>query len=111
MDEDLVLVWTALPEESLALSIAETLVNEQLVACVHLLPQGRSFYRWLGRIHQEPEWTLLIKTRRSLYALLEARLLTLHPYDVPEILMTPIEQSSPTYAAWLLSVTQDPPTP
>ena len=102
---EMVLIWTTAPEESVAIQLAETLIGEQLAACVHLLPQGRSFYRWEGRVHRDPEWTLLIKSRRALYPALEARLLTLHPYDVPEILMTPVARGLPAYEAWLLSVT------
>lgn len=105
-DSELVLVWTNMPEESQATTLAETLVDEQLAACVHVLPQGRSFYRWQGQIHNEPEWTLLIKTRLGLYPALETRLLALHPNEVPEILMTPVTKSLPAYAKWLLDVTQ-----
>ena len=106
MGTAMVMVWTTLPEEPLATSIAKTLVEEQLAACVHILPGGRSCYRWQGVIHQDAEWTLLIKTRRALYPRLEARLRTLHPYEVPEIVMTPVLQSLPAYQEWLLEATQ-----
>lgn len=109
-ETEIVLVWTNVPEESLGVTLAETLVREQLAACVHLLPQGRSFYTWQGSVHREPEWTLMIKTKRILYPALETRLLALHPYEVPEILMTPVTQSLPAYAQWLLDVTQGTPS-
>lgn len=105
-ESGLVLVWTTLPEESLAASVADTLVEEQLAACVHVLPGGRSCYRWQGAIHREVEWTLLIKTRQALYPRLEARLRTLHPYEVPEILLTPVMGSLPDYREWVLDATK-----
>ena len=105
----MILVWTTVPEEAVATTLADTLVEESLAACVHVLPGGRSCYRWEGKIHREVEWTLLIKTRQRLYPLLEARLLALHPYEVPEIITTPVTQSLPAYWAWLVSVTKEPP--
>lgn len=110
VDSNVVLVWTTMPEASAAATLAETLVREQLAACVHVLPQGSSFYYWEGRIQQDSEWTLLIKTRQTLYPSLEARLLEQHPYDTPEILVTPVTQGLPAYMAWLLTVTQAPPS-
>ena len=109
METDMVLVWTTVPDEALAASVAEALLGEQLAACVHILPGGRSFYRWQGELHRDVEWTLLIKTRHSLYDLLEARLLALHPYEVPEIVSTPVSRCLPAYGAWLVAATQDPP--
>ncbi|MEO5362259.1 MAG: divalent-cation tolerance protein CutA [Magnetococcus sp. DMHC-8] len=109
MTTDLLLVWTTLPDETVAAELAATLVDEQLAACVHLLPGGRSVYRWQGTIHRDAEWTLLIKTRHSLYPVLEARLLTLHPYELPEIVATPVDQSLPAYREWVWAVTRDPP--
>ncbi|MBF0161211.1 MAG: divalent-cation tolerance protein CutA [Magnetococcales bacterium] len=108
MDTELVLVWTTVPDEALAASVAESLLREQLAACVHVLPGGRSFYHWQGALHRDAEWTLLIKTRQALYPVLEQRLLALHPYEVPEILQTPITRCLPAYGAWLLASTPLP---
>lgn len=105
-ETDGVLVWTNMPDASQAATLAETLVTERLAACVHLFPQGRSFYIWQGEINREPECTLMIKTRKTRYAALEARLQVLHPYEVPEILMTPITQALPAYAQWVCDATQ-----
>ncbi|MEO5340449.1 MAG: divalent-cation tolerance protein CutA [Magnetococcus sp. MYC-9] len=111
MATGMALVWTTLPGEALANSVAETLVEEKLAACVHVLPGGRSCYRWQGEIHRDAEWTLLIKTRESLYPWLEPRLLALHPYECPEILMTPVLRSLPAYGEWLLAATREPSSP
>lgn len=107
-EEHIVLVWSSMPDEAQATDMAKTLIQEQLAACVHLLPPGKSFYRWQGSIQEDSELTLLIKTQQHLYPALEARMQTLHPYEVPEILMTPVTQSLPAYAKWLMEVTQTP---
>lgn len=103
---DAILVWSTVGEESVAETLAETLVAEQLAACVHILPRGRSFYVWQGERHRDEEFTLLIKTRSSLYSALELRLRQLHPYEVPEILATPVAGGLPDYLAWLATNTR-----
>ncbi|MBF0401035.1 MAG: divalent-cation tolerance protein CutA [Magnetococcales bacterium] len=105
---DMILLWTTVPEKSVATTLSETLVEEGLAACVHVLPAGESCYRWQGEIQRQTEWTLLIKSRQSLYPLLEARLLALHPYEVPELVATPVSQTLPAYWAWLVASTREP---
>ncbi|MBF0164349.1 MAG: divalent-cation tolerance protein CutA [Magnetococcales bacterium] len=92
---------TTAPDEAMAESLAEALVHEGLAACVHILPAGRSIYRWQGAVHKEAEWTLLIKTDHVRFVPLRTRLLVLHPYEVPEILALPVEDGNPAYLAWL----------
>lgn len=94
-------VMTTAPNEEVAHQLAETLVQEGLAACVHILPQGRSFYVWEGTLHKDEEWTLLLKTTRDAYPQLEKRLCTLHPYDVPEILALDVAQGLAPYLTWL----------
>lgn len=79
------MVLCTVPDETLAASVARTLVDEGLAACVNRLPVG-STYRWQGRICEESEVLLLIKTRSDGYAALESRLVELHPYAVPEVI-------------------------
>lgn len=107
---DALIVWSTAPEEPLAATIAETLVREKLAACVHVMPRGQSFYEWEERLNRDTEWTLMIKTRRDRYPALEKRLKELHPYTVPEILVTPVEGGSPEYLEWLVQVTEGPAT-
>ncbi len=107
-DTDALLVWSNAPDEAKAHELAETLVTERLAACVHVLPRGHSIYEWQGRLNRDAEWTLMIKSRRGLYPVLEARLKTLHPDDVPEILATPVVHGSPDYLAWLRENTTPP---
>jgi periplasmic divalent cation tolerance protein len=81
--------------------IARTLVEEHLAACVNLVRGVRSFFFWEGRLQEEDEVLLLVKTRRERYAELETRLRSLHSYTVPEILALPVEAGSPAYVAWV----------
>ncbi|MHB1540939.1 MAG: divalent-cation tolerance protein CutA [Steroidobacteraceae bacterium] len=93
-------VLTTCPDESTAAHIARELVESRLAACVTRQPV-RSSYAWQGRMKDEPEVLLIIKTLASRYAQLEQRLASLHPYDVPEIIALPVAAGSPAYLAWL----------
>ncbi|OSM01424.1 divalent-cation tolerance protein CutA [Magnetofaba australis] len=99
--DDALIVWCTAPDETVAESLADALVSERLAACVHLLPMGRSIYRWQGKIERESEVTLIIKTRAARFAALQERLMALHPYDTPEILATPVAGGLPDYLHWL----------
>ncbi len=90
------------PDTDIAARVARTLVEDQLVACVNLLPGIRSIYRWDGRICDEGETLAVIKTSPARYAALAARIAELHPYQVPEILALPVTDGHPPYLAWLL---------
>ncbi len=96
-------VFCTCPDLATAESIAETLVNEQLAACVNLLPALTSIYRWQGQVQRDTECLLLIKTHSMVYPQLEARILALHPYQVPEIIALPIQAGSATYLDWIIS--------
>lgn len=86
-------------------SLARALVAERLAACVSIVPAIRSIYRWRGEIADDAECLLLIKSRRSRFAALEARIRELHPYEVPEILaLEPVTGSAP-YLRWLFEAT------
>ena len=99
MPESLV-VLTTCPDEASAARIAGELIESRLAACVSR-QAVRSTYRWQGRIEDEPEVLLLIKTVGSRFAELEMRLKSLHPYDVPEIIALPITAGSAAYLSWL----------
>jgi periplasmic divalent cation tolerance protein len=96
-----VLVLTTWPADRDGLDVARALVDEGLAACVNILAPMTSVYRWQGRIEQEAERQLLIKTTRERVEALRVRLSTLHPYDVPEFLVVPVAGGSETYLAWL----------
>ncbi len=85
----------------MALDLARTLVREHLAACVNRVPGVSSVYEWEGRICEESEQLLLIKTTQARYPALEMRLKTLHPYEIPEIIAIPVVTGSRAYLAWL----------
>lgn len=81
--------------------LARRLVDEGLCACVNVLPGVRSYFRWQGAVDTADELLLVIKTTRAAAARLQARLLALHPYDVPEVVELPLVGGAPAYLRWL----------
>jgi periplasmic divalent cation tolerance protein len=81
--------------------IARALVERRLAACVNVVPGLVSIYRWKGAVERDEERLLVIKTRRERLDALRAAIVSLHPYEVPEILALPVEAGSPAYLAWL----------
>jgi periplasmic divalent cation tolerance protein len=84
-----------------ATRLAEMLVGAHLAACVQILPQMESVYRWEGRVQREPEFLLLAKTTAACFDELERQVRALHTYDVPEIIALPITHVSAPYFDWL----------
>jgi periplasmic divalent cation tolerance protein len=103
---EFVIVLTTWPAEGDADLLATTLVGEHLAACVNVLPPMRSTYAWKGSIESAEERQVVIKTRSALVSELEARLKTLHPYEVPEFLVVPLSGGSQPYLTWLSDNTQ-----
>ncbi len=95
------LVLTTYPVDGDVEAFARTLVEERLAACVNVLPPMQSVYRWKGTVESATERQLLIKTKAAKLAALEQRVQELHPYDVPEFLVVPIEAGSAAYLSWL----------
>jgi len=93
-------VLVTVENQSGAEAIASALVQENLAACVNLFPI-QSVYRWEGKICQDPEYQLLIKTDLAHFEALAARVTELHPYEVPEIIVLPITTGSAAYLAWI----------
>ena len=98
---DAIVIYCNVPDEVLAEKMARVLVERGLAACVNLLPEMRSIYRWQGKIEEARERTLVIKTLSKNYATIESSILELHPYDVPEVIAIPIVQGLPAYLTWL----------
>ena len=84
-----------------ALRLARALVGDRLAACVNVLPGATSVYRWRGRIHEEGEALLVVKTAADRVAELERRLADLHPYEVPELVVLGPVHVEARYLAWL----------
>jgi periplasmic divalent cation tolerance protein len=95
------LVLTTLPNSDAAAEIARKVVAEKLAACANLLPALRSIYRWQGKVQDENEVLVLLKTQQRHYERLKARLLELHPYEVPEVIAIPVERGHQAYLEWI----------
>jgi len=105
MSEPIVVFVTCGSEEE-ALQIANALVKDHLAACVNLISPIRSIYRWEGKIWDEREWLLLIKTQTQRFEQLERRIKSLHSYTTPEIISIPITQGSLPYLDWIRETTK-----
>jgi periplasmic divalent cation tolerance protein len=101
------LIFTNLPDEASAQSLATALVGERLAACVNVLAPCRSTYRWQGAIENAQETPVLIKTTESRYAALEAAIRARHPYELPEIIAVPVAHGLPEYLSWVAAETPD----
>ena len=103
---DALLVFTTLPSADKAAELAKVLVEERLAACANLLPAIRSIYRWQGKLQDENEVLVLLKTRAEHLEWLKLRILELHPYEVPEVLAVPVEAGYQPYLDWLAGETK-----
>jgi len=105
MSDPIVVLVTCGSEEE-ALKIANALVEEHLAACANVISPIRSIYRWEGKIWDEKEWLLIIKTQKQRFGELEKKVKSLHSYSVPEIVSLPILEGSPSYLNWLEEMTR-----
>jgi periplasmic divalent cation tolerance protein len=98
---EFVIVLTTIPDDGGVDRLAQLLVEERLAACANVYPPMISVYRWQGRIAQEAERQVMIKTTRDRLPALEARIRELHSYEVPEFLVVAVDQGSASYLAWV----------
>jgi len=95
------IVLTTIGKDSDARALARTLVEERLAACVNIVPNIISTYRWKGGVEDDLEQQLVIKTSTSQLQALEARLRQLHPYELPEFLVIHAAGGSDAYLDWV----------
>ncbi len=107
MSDTVLLCYCTCPDAATSQAIAEALVGEALAACVNRLPGPVSTYRWQGKVVTESEELLLIKTTSGRFGAMRARLLALHPYEVPELIAMPVERSYPAYLDWVRASVAD----
>jgi periplasmic divalent cation tolerance protein len=94
-------VTTAINSKEGAQKIAQTLVEQHLAACVHVVGPIVSTYWWQGKIETEEEWTCAAKTQKELYKKVEEVIRETHPYEEPEIVALPIIDGSQSYLQWI----------
>lgn len=101
MKNQYLVVFCTCPDDATADSLASALVGENLAACVNRVAGVRSTYRWEGRMHDDEEILLIIKTSAQRLATLSARIQALHPHEVPEVIAVEVAGGSERYLAWL----------
>lgn len=97
-----VTVFTTVGADFDARALAHALVEARLAACVNIVPAIHSVYRWEGRVTDDTEQLLIIKTSESRVNELRTELFARHPYEVPEFVVIAIDQTSDAYGAWIL---------
>lgn len=99
--EQAIVVFMTAATKDEASRLAEMLVSKSLAACVQIMPEMESVYRWQGKIERQPEVLLIAKTMSSKFAELEREVVALHSYDTPEIVAMPLAAGSRPYLEWL----------
>ena len=100
-----IVVLVTCPSQEVGEKIARAVVEDRLAACVNIVPGLNSVYRWKGKVCQDPESLLVIKTRRTKLSALSRRVKGLHPYSVPEVIALPVIAGSGPYLSWVRNST------
>lgn len=100
-----VAVTVSVPDEATGDRLASALVEDRLAACVKRSGPVRSVYRWQGVVEHDQEWTLSCITSLANVEALAARVRELHPYEVPEVVATPVVAGTADYLEWVRSNT------
>jgi periplasmic divalent cation tolerance protein len=103
---DAIVVFMTASNGEEAARLADMLVGAHLAACVQILPEMESVYRWQGKIERAAEILLLAKTTKSKFEELEREVRALHSYDTPEIIAVPVVAGSASYLDWLIKSTK-----
>jgi periplasmic divalent cation tolerance protein len=106
--QDLIVVVTSVGTEDQALDIAHALVRNRQAACVNLIPNVHSIYRWKGRVCDDGEFLLLIKTRAREFESVRQTIQKINTYELPEVLAYRVDEASPGFAAWIEKMTEHP---
>ena len=96
-----ILILSTAPDLKTARSLAKSLVEKKLAACVSFKEGFVSFYRWKGKLERAREVTLFIKSSKEKFSKIKKHIHRVHPYEVPELIAVPITQGSPEYLSWL----------
>lgn len=107
MPDAAILVLTSLPDHETAQTLARSLVSGRLAACVNVGAPVESMYHWRGEIETAREVPVVIKTRQALYPAVEAAVLAVHPYELPEVIAVPVIHGLSGYLDWIRTETAD----
>ncbi|MEN2985512.1 MAG: divalent-cation tolerance protein CutA [Thermodesulfovibrionaceae bacterium] len=103
---DYMVVFVTVANEEEAAKIAKAIVEEKLAGCVNIVRNVRSIYLWQGKIEDESEVLMIIKTKAELFDKLSEKIKSIHSYTVPEIIGLKIKKGSESYLKWLSEVTR-----
>ena len=98
---DVVVLLVTGPDRGVLAELGRTLVAERLIACVNILAEATSIYRWEGQVREEGEAVGILKTTAARVDEVTRRISRLHPYDVPEIMVLPVTGGSSAYLDWI----------
>jgi periplasmic divalent cation tolerance protein len=104
--DDITLIMTSVGTEQQAVEISEELIARRLATCVNIVPCLRSIYRWKGKICEDTEYLLLIKTPQRLFHKVSAAIREFHSYELPEILGFPITNAETNFHEWVLQMVE-----
>ena len=102
--EDYLLVISTCPNQDVAKQLAGKIIDEHLAACVNILPNIVSVYKWQGSMEESSESMMLIKSTKQQYENLQSLIVEEHPYELPEVIAVPISGGLPEYLAWINNV-------
>jgi periplasmic divalent cation tolerance protein len=102
--EPISVVMTSVGTEQQAVEISEELVARRLATCINIVPCLRSIYRWKGKVCEDSEYLLVIKTRRALFGAVSDAIRELHSYELPEVLEFPVASAEPNFHAWVVEM-------
>jgi periplasmic divalent cation tolerance protein len=102
MADEALIAFCTIPDAERARGIAKEIVDQRLAACANILPQVHSIYHWQGKTETADEVLTIFKLPATSYAQFEAKLRSLHPYDVPEIIAYKIDNGLPEYLRWVV---------
>lgn len=104
--DKITLVMTSVGTEQQAVEISEELIARRLATCINIVPCLRSIYRWKGKVCEDTEYLLLIKTPEKLFDAVSAAIREFHSYELPEILALPISAAEENFHQWVLQMVE-----
>ncbi len=104
--EKISLVMTSVGTEQQAVEISEELITRRLATCVNIVPCLRSIYRWKGKVCEDTEYLLLIKTPEKLFEQVSSAIREYHSYELPEILAIPVTAAETNFHQWVLQMVE-----
>ncbi len=104
--EAITVVMTSVGTEQQAVEISEELIARRLATCVNIVPCLRSIYRWKGKVCEDTEYLLFIKTPHRLFERVSDAIKELHSYELPEILALPVESTEEVFHSWILQMVE-----